>query len=291
MQSPTIRYLNRNFDDFAILTFLAHLAFDPTFEITEENQAILSALRRSSEQFKYADINEIRSILNEYSEDQLHGLVSNVKGIAHEMEFVHIENSDGDGIYASLYPDTNHASYDIQLFDKTSGHHWPVQLKATDSASYVDQWQEQHPEGHILVTDELADELGLESSGMENGELTADTEEFVDKLIEFDDEGSLSELFPALTVASSALVILELWQRYQSGQISYSKFKTLALLSAGKKGIKIGALIAVMSIPGVNVAVGALMLAQLIHSTTTFAAGRLDKLHFHRATNAIAHEN
>lgn len=278
MSKPAIKYLKNNFDEAAILACLADLAFTPGFELSEENQAILSALRRSAEDFKYSSVEEIGSRLCTYNDSQIEGLVSNVKGIAHEMEFIKLENEDGDSIYASLYPDTNHPGYDVQLFDEDTGEHWAVQLKASDDKSYVNQWIEQHPDGEIIVTKELAEEMGLESSGIENEELTAQVEDFVEKLINHKDIETLSSYFPMLALASAAMVIWELWKRYKAGHLSYSRFKLLAGLAAGKKAIKVGALVALLSIPGVNVVVGAAMVAQLVYSSTELASGRLDKI-------------
>lgn len=288
MSSPTVRYLKNNFDEAAILGCLVDLAFKPGFELSEENQAILSALRRSAEDFKYSSVEEIGNRLSNYNDNQIEGLVSNVKGIAHEMEFVKLENEDGDSIYASLYPDTNHPGYDVQLFDEDAGEHWAVQLKASDDKSYVNQWIEQHPDGEIIVTDELAEKMGIESSGIENAEVTTQVEDFVDKLINHDDVETLSSYFSMLALASVAIVIWELWKRYKAGQLSYSRFKLLAGMAAGKKTIKVGALVALLSIPGVNVIVGAAMVAQLIYSTTEMASGHLDKIQIATPQGAIA---
>lgn len=288
MRSPTVKYLKNNFDEAAILSCLADLAFTPGFEITEENQAILSALRRSAEDFKYSSVEEIGGRLSNYNDVQMQGLVSNVKGIAHEMEFVKLENEDGDSIYASLYPDTSHPGYDVQLFDENTGEQWVVQLKASDDKSYVNQWIEQHPDGEILVTNELAEQMGIEGSGIENSEVTTQVEDFVDKLINHDDVETLSSYFPMLTLASVAIVIWELWKRYKTGLLTYSRFKLLAGIAAGKKTIKIGALVALLSIPGVNVIVGAAMVAQLIYSTTELASGHLDKIQITTSHGLVA---
>ncbi len=278
MNAPAVRYLKKNFDEIAILSCLTDLAFSPGFELTEENQAILSALRRSSEDFKFSSVEEIGDRLSHYNDSQIEGLISNVKGIAHEMEFVKIENEDGDSIYASLYPDTNNPGYDVQLFDEDTGEYWAVQLKATNDKSYVNQWIDEHPDGEIMVTDELADKMGLEGSGVENSQITAQVEQFVDKLISHNDVETLSADFPMLALASVAIIIWELWKRYKAGQLSYSRFKLLAGIAAGKKAIKIGILVALLSMPGVNVVVGAAMVAKIIYSTTELASGHLDKI-------------
>jgi len=278
MNAPAVRYLKKNFDEIAILSCLTDLAFSPGFELTEKNQAILSALRRSSEEFKFSSVEEIGDRLSHYNDNQIEGLISNVKGIAHEMEFVKIENEDGDSIYASLYPDTNNPGYDVQLFDEETGEYWAVQLKATDDKSYVNKWIDEHPDGEIMVTDELAEEMGIEGTGFENSQITAQVEEFVDKLISHDDIETLSPYFPMLALASVANIIWELWKRYKTGQLSYSRFKLLAGIAAGEKTIKIAVLVALLNMPGVNVVVGAAMVAKIIYSTTELASGHLDKI-------------
>ena len=50
------------------------------------------------------------------SDEQLVGVVSNVKGILHEMEYVRLENTDGDSISAAMFPDTNHKGF--EYFDE-----------------------------------------------------------------------------------------------------------------------------------------------------------------------------
>ena len=276
MNAPTVRYLKNNFDAVAILSCLVDLSFKSGFELNEENQAILAALRRSSEDFKYASVEEIGNRLSGYDDAQIAGLVSNVKGKAHEMQFVNMENEDGDSIYASLYPAPNHPDFDVQLIDTDTGESWDVQLKASDDTSYVEKWIEENPDGEIMVTEELAEEMDLGGSGVENAPMTAQVEKFVDKLIEHDDVQTLSSYFPMLVPASVAIVIWELWQRYQQGELPYKDFKVLAVMVAGKKTIKIGALLILLSIPAVNVVVGAALVAQIIYSTTELASGYLD---------------
>jgi len=282
MNSHTIKYLKKNLDEVAVLGCLADLAFSSGFELNEENQTVLAALRRSSEEFKYSSVDEIGERLSHYCDDQIAGLVNNVKGIAHEMEFVKIENDDGDSIYAHLYSDTNHAGYDLQMFDENTGEQWDVQLKATDNISYVNQWIEQHPDGEMLITDELAAKMDLNSSGINNGEITTQVEEFVDKLIEHNDVETLSSYFPLLAIASVSMVIYELWKRYRCGEISYLRFKFLAKLAAGKKSIKLGLLVGLLSMPVVDVVVGAAMVAKLIYSANGIASVKLGNIKFNK---------
>jgi hypothetical protein len=192
--------------------------------------------------------------------------VNNTKGVLHEMEFVRLENEDGDAIHAALFGNTNHPGTDVRFMDMDSGESWSTQLKATDDASYVQDWIDAHPEGEILVTSELADRMDLPQSGLSNDALTARTEDVVDQLVEAGAGSDLWEYFPALSAASIALVVWELWKRHRQGEISLSQFKRMAAKVSGMKAGKIALLTAAMMIPGVNVVTGAALVASLLFS-------------------------
>jgi hypothetical protein len=51
------------------------------------------------------------------NEESIVGVVNNTKGVLHEMEFVALENDDGDTVYASLFADPHHADTDVQFTD------------------------------------------------------------------------------------------------------------------------------------------------------------------------------
>ena len=133
-----LRYVRKRFDSLAIVTVLGKIAVAENMSVmTDSDQAILAALRRSRNDLSHADPREIQEYLTNLEEEQVPGLVSNVKGILHEMEFVRLENEDGDDIYASFFKDTNHPETDVQITNQLSGESWSVQLKATDDSYYV----------------------------------------------------------------------------------------------------------------------------------------------------------
>ena len=199
-----LHYLRKNFDSAAIVAALSTIALtDDAGALSEGDHAILAALRRSNSVLENAPLPEVRDYLRSLDEDQVPGLISNVKGILHEMEFVRVENDDGDSVYASFFDATNHPDTDIQLLDRATGETWEAQLKATDNAAYVTDWIEQHPGGEILVTDELAQRMDLSTSGQSNGELTSSVEDFVDRMVAADDADDFWDYFPALGAACS----------------------------------------------------------------------------------------
>lgn len=258
-------YISKRFDETAILTTLGKLAFASDPELLEQDYAVLAALRRSSPEWdlSVADTAERLAI---YDDSQIGGLVNNVKGILHEMEFQRLENEDGDSVVAALFPDTNHRTVDVQLLDESTGDAWEVQLKATDDMSAIGAWIDSNPDTEIFVTEELSQRMGLPSSGLGNEELTMRVEDFVDRMVEIGDEAedTLWNYFPPLVAASAGIIVFELWRRYRSERITFEEFKALSFKTLGLKAAKYGATFAALAVPGLNVIVGAYLLGSLI---------------------------
>jgi hypothetical protein len=265
-------YISKRFDEAAILTTLGKVAFTPDPQLLEEDHAALAALRRSSDDWDLS-IAETAEKLSSYDEEQINGLVNNVKGILHEMEFQRLENDDGDSVIAAVFPDTNHKAVDIQMLDQESGEAWAIQLKATNDQSAISYWLDSNPDTAILVTEELAERMDLPSSGLSNEDLTIRVEDFVDRMIELEDQHneSLWQYFPALLAASAGIIVFELWRRYRSGQLSIDEFKSLSLNTLGIKAAKYAAIFAALAVPGLNVIVGAYLLASLIFAVNDMA--------------------
>lgn len=261
----SVRYVRRNFDEAAILGVAAKLAFEENPYFTESELATIAAMQRAHPQ-SGDSTEELGGWLNAMDEGQIQGVVNNTKGVLHEMEFVRLENEDGDAIHAALFGKTNHPGTDVRFVDMDSGESWSAQLKATDDASYVQDWIDAHPDGEILVTSELAGRMDLPQSGLSNDALTARTEDVVDQLVEAGAGSDLWEYFPALSAASIALVVWELWKRHRKGEISLSQFKWMAAKVSGMKAGKIALLTVAMMIPGVNVVTGAALVASLLFS-------------------------
>lgn len=259
------RHISGRFDEAAILATLAKLAFTPSPTLEESDYAVLAALRRSSNEWDLS-VPDAAERLSTYSEDQIGGLVNNVKGILHEMEFQKLENDDGDSVVAALFPDTNHRSVDIQMFDQATGDTWEVQLKATDDLSTISSWVDLNPDTPILVTAELSERMGIPSTGVSNEDLTVRVEDFVDRMVEIggDSDDSVWNYFPPLVAGSAGIIVFELWRRYRAGQIQFDVFKAMACRTLGIKAAKYGAIFAALAIPGLNIVVGAYLLGSLI---------------------------
>lgn len=268
----SVKYLSKRFDEGIILATLAKLAFKPEDDLSEQDYMVLAALKRSSESWDLST-EQIAERLASYDEQQIIGLVNNVKGILHEMVFQQLENENGDSIIASLYPDTNHRAVDIQMLDLSTGDTWDIQLKATDQMHKINQWMEQNPDTQILVTEELAQRMDLPSSGISNQELSVRVEDFVEQMVSMhhQEDDSIWENFPILVAASSGIIIFEAWRQYRQKKITLDSFKWLTIKTLGLKASKYAAIFSALAVPGLNILVGAYLLGSFIFSVQKIA--------------------
>ncbi len=244
-------FVRNNFDEVAILTSLISIASKGSERnLTSDESIVLAALRRSAKKFENASLEEIGEILNSYDDDQIPGLVNNVKGILFELEFVEIENNDGDSIFAYQFEQTNYPTYDVQLIDEQTGDIEEIQLKATDSASYVKSWMDEHGD-NIVVTDEVAEELGLDGVGISNDELEVKVEDFLDKVKDADEE-SLTPLIGNIGTISLAISLVFLIKKWMNGEIKRDEFLKTSALITGKKIVKFSMIAVALTIPGIN---------------------------------------
>jgi hypothetical protein len=272
---PSVRYIKKHIDDILIVSTLAKIAYSNIDLLNEKEALILKSLKRAVPELNDKNLDEIGELIQGMNDDQLLGLTNNVKGILHEVQFVEIENEDGDNIQASIFTDTNHKDTDILLTDTISGESTEIQLKATDDSSYVDDWIENHEDGEILVTEEIADKMGLETSGLSNSELTVDVNDFVKKLIELDNNDSLWDYIPGLPAISIAIASYELILLYKKNLISFEVLKTKFIRLTGIKVAKFTIIAGLMMIPVINVVIGSALLYNLLYGAGTIANRRL----------------
>ncbi|WP_168398215.1 hypothetical protein [Acinetobacter indicus] len=266
--SPSpIHYLRKNFDALAITTVLAKLAWNAhTPQLTETDQAVLAALRRSHAELENAPLEDIQAYLQGFDEQQIVGLVSTVKGMLHDMEFVRLDHEDGDSLYAAYLDQHDHTDFDVLLADQHSGESWQLQLKAIEGTGTGKDWIAAPPEEMLLATEEIAAQLGLESSGLSTKELTQSVEDAIDVIVTAKDPNDehFWDYFPAISVASVSLVIYELFRRYQQQEISWSEFKWMAAKVSGIKVSKIAFIGLLLGLPVVGQVTGAYLVAKLL---------------------------
>lgn len=223
--SSPIHYLRKNFDALAITTVLAKLAWNAhTPQLTEVDQAVLAALRRSHTELTNVPLEDIQAYLQGFDEQQIVGLVSTVKGMLHDIEFVRLDHEDGDSLYAAYLDQHDHTDFDVLLADQHSGESWQLQLKAIEGTGTGKDWIAAPPEETLLATEEIATELSLENTTFSTKELTQSVEEAIDVIVTAKDPNDehFWDYFPAISVASVSLAIYELFRRYQQQEISWS---------------------------------------------------------------------
>ncbi len=164
--------MNRGFRSAAVViaVTLQRLVEDATRFWTPEERLVLDALRRSSNALNDATIPELAAYVGALSPEQLRGVVSNVKGIYHELLFVHAENIDGDEITARVFEATNHPGADVEFLVDGEVIR-SVQLKAVASASAIHEHLTRYPGIEVLATEEVATKVGIAGSGFRNGDL------------------------------------------------------------------------------------------------------------------------
>ena len=265
-----VKYIKKNIDKALVLGALAKLTFGSSETLNADDELVLQALRRAVPETQSMRLEQIQAYLQAFDDNQLVGLANNVQGVLHEIQFVMIENEDGDEVTAALFTDTNHPGTDVILTNEQTGESIAVQLKATDSESYVYDWVENHDEGEILVTEEIAERMDLESTGISNEGLTADVSEFITKIIDLDEDDSLWDYIPELSAVTIAISGAYLFQTYRKGEISFTTFKNKFINLTGMKLAKFTFISGLMMVPGVNVVVGATLLFSLLYNTGSF---------------------
>jgi hypothetical protein len=135
------------------------------------DQDVFEAVRRGYVALETASNDDIIDYFSSVDGASEIGHMSHIKGILFEQEYV--EALAAQGIEAAMFEATNHPVTDIMVFGGLDGIS-EIQLKATDSVSYVTAAMAEDPEVVYAVTSEIASELGagmVIDAGIENSTL------------------------------------------------------------------------------------------------------------------------
>lgn len=183
---------------------------------SEDQLLVLEALRRSTNELESADEETLAAYLADFSPEQMRGIVSNVKGIYHELLVTRAESLDGDEISAVMFEATNHPGADIE-FMMDGNVIREVQLKAVQSPNNILDALERYPDTDVFATSEVVALLGgafgnrVTDSGFSNTTITKETQDTLEVLIgedlgDFVSDGLLtSSLLGGAFVARSLL--------------------------------------------------------------------------------------
>ncbi len=144
---------------------------------------VVEAIQRANPELASMTPGQIGEYLSNLTPEQLQGVVSNTKGVYHEMLYVDSVNGDGLEAEASLHSDINTSGSDV-VFSSNGEIYNEVQLKATDSMSYVNEHFEKYPNTEVMATEEVASKIdGVESTGFSNSALEQDVSTGFEQLI------------------------------------------------------------------------------------------------------------
>lgn len=175
----------------AIASVFANLINKASFELSEDGVLVLESLQRANPVLKEMSISEIGNYLAGMPEESIRGLANNVKGIYHELQYIKNENTDGDDVFASIFPSTNHPGADV-ILQKDGVDIAELQLKATDNISYIEEHFVRYPEIPILVTSEISETNPyIPTTGISNEELEENVSSTFGDIAE---QGTVSQL-------------------------------------------------------------------------------------------------
>jgi len=132
---------------------------------------VFDAVRRGYAELEAASEDEITAYFDGIDASEALGHSNHIKGILFEHEYV--EALETAGIAASLFEATNHPGTDVLVFGGVETVS-EIQLKATDSVSYVTAAMQEDPEIAFAVTTEVAAQMSAEAvidTGIENAAL------------------------------------------------------------------------------------------------------------------------
>lgn len=130
--------------------------------------SVFDAVRRGYNELELVSNDEIFDYFGDVNPDAMLGHISNIKGIVFEQEVVTALNEQG--MDAMLFEATNHPVSDIALMSD-GDIAAEVQLKATDSVTYINETLAENPDIPIIVTSEVAngfDSAMVIDSGIDN---------------------------------------------------------------------------------------------------------------------------
>ena len=275
-------FVQKNIDELAVISVISKLRNKENL-VTEEENIILEAMIRSSN--KITDLDsaiEFAKATAAKGTEALTGAASNIKGIAHELIYVKLENEDGDTVFAFMPENTNNPKFDVLTVNTETGEQKWEQLKTTMNSDYVNDWIEKYPgsEGALKVNVEMANKLGLNSTGIKDEELSVDVNDFLNKLINMN-ESTFSQIIstaPPLTIIAASFAVYGLYKRYQKKEISKQRFIFMATKITGIKAAKIITLLYLLALPGIGQVVAIYLIASLMFKAIGVLEVKKDKL-------------
>ncbi len=124
-----------------------------------EEDEIFEAVRRGYNDLAESSDEDIYEYFQNVEIDSFDNHVSHIKGILFEQEY--IEKLEIEGIQAEIFEATNYPVTDIAIIEDGEIVN-ELQLKATESVSYINATLEENPDIMIVATSEVASQMNNE---------------------------------------------------------------------------------------------------------------------------------
>lgn len=221
-KKPKAKTRNSHLSSVVIAVTFQRLLEEKLLSMSLEQSLVLDALRRSTKRLENSSVEELSEYVKSLSPQQLKGVVSNTKGIYHELLYVEMHNSDATDISAQIMESTNFPGADVQFFMDGEVIR-EVQLKAISSPTLVYEHLQRYPDIEILVTEEVASVLeGINSSGLNNAILSKDVTE---RMYELQGEGLFEEISDSLVTSAFVTSGIVVFRVIRNKNIKTTDFK------------------------------------------------------------------
>ena len=176
----------RRYAEYVIGGVIYALLSNSVVPDTPEYQAALESLKRMKSDWNNASESDLSNALSKYSDAELKGVASNVKGIYHETLFVSEYNRTNEDTYAEMFEQVNHPGADIQIRSVSTGEVLEeFQLKASSSVGYVQEHFNKYPNISVLATSEVAEDIeGVSSTKISNDEISKRMDDLLQNISE-----------------------------------------------------------------------------------------------------------
>lgn len=265
--SHLIHYVQTRLDGLSITQSLVYWAFPSNSLIpSEQDQAVLAALRHSNQHLVDAPLEDIQRYLQMFDEHRIVQMVSQIKKVLHEICLILLNNEDGDSLYASYFEPQTQDVFEVLLADTTTGESSKIQINTgTAQAPKLNDWHK-NLEDHLIASEELMAQVPIDESSFNSKNLSQSVEDAMDLLVTTQDPNDehFWDYFPAISLASVSIAIYDLFQRYQKKQITWSEFKWMAAKVSGIKVSKIAFIGLLLGLPVVGQVTGAYLVAKLL---------------------------
>jgi hypothetical protein len=208
-------------------------------------EAFLEAirLRWSAQLGPDATTDEIANLFQDYTPEQMVGVVNTVKGKMFEIMVTNAENNDGDAWTARMHTDESFPGSDIIFTNEETGEQLEISLKAVgaNNPEIIESALSRYPDISIMTTDEVAqlyeDDPRVFGSGISNEELSNITEENIERLIDsIEPVNQYEVVFGGVAVGTTAI----LWpfvMAYLRGKIPAHELEKVFKHVLGEAGV------------------------------------------------------